>query len=1161
VECGASLAASCPNCGAGHAPGQKFCAECGTPLRAGGAAGAIGPAGSPVPGAPQAVAGELRLVSVLFVDLVGYTALSESRDAEDMRELLSRYFDTARTIVGRYGGTVEKFIGDAVMAVWGAPHAREDDAERAVRAGLELVGAVDAFGEEVGASELRARAGVVTGQVASMSAPGEALVVGDRVNTASRVQSVAEPGSVYVDDVTRQVTSAAIAYVDAGEHTMKGKAESLRLWRAQRVVAGVAGRGVNELEAPFVGRDSELRLIKELFHAGVERGSARLVAVTGPPGVGKSRLRREFENYVDGLASLVLWHSGRCLSYGEGVAYFALAEMVRQRLGIPEEETPDEAARKLQLGLERWITDASEREFLEPRLGALIGVSQPGLDRQELFAGWRLFFERLSTSFPVVLSFEDVHWADDGLLDFIDHLLEWSAEHPIFMLGLARPELTERRAGWPAGRRGATPLYLEPLSDTAVGQLLDGLVAGLPPDARGRIASQAEGIPLYALETVRALKDRGVLATNGDGGLRPVGELGDLDVPATLSSLLAARLDGLEPNERELVKAMAVFGGGFPRRAAQALTEMSDERLDDTLGSLVRKQVLAVRADPLSPDRGQYAFAQTLLRTVAYEMLSKHERRPRHIAAAAHLRAVFPNDGEEMAEVIASHLLDAYRAAAGDPDADQLRADALAALRVAAQRTRSVGAPEAAERAYATARELASSEEERTELTEQAGEMAMLAGRYDSAIELLDAAAAAHAAAGRDAAAARLAEPIVVALQRAGRVEEGVERAKAALAILERDPLDPGVASVNAALGMCLSFSGRHEEAAESLERALITAQALELPVPLCRALNARAVSYMQQTRFDEALGLWAVLADIAERHGLTDLQSSAVSNIGNTQLARDLPEALERITEAIGLSRRIGDTYGRAVGTGNLMLSHLFAGTWDELERLGEEVMHSSPENQEDAHARFAVLKAWRGESAADHMEALQPWLESDNVETHFIAIAARGSVALSERRHGVILEGGTTTVAEAVHAVGPLHESLRLLWPDTLEAAILTGRTDIAAELVEMFESEPRGRLSPYLRAELHRGRGLVAAARDAHDEVEAELTAAVADLRSLRYPYPLARAQIDLAAWMIGQGRQAEATKVLADAVAGLTPLRAAPLLGRASELLASAPAAVA
>ncbi|MEN3283941.1 MAG: hypothetical protein V7607_5081, partial [Solirubrobacteraceae bacterium] len=248
-ECGTALSMLCASCGAEHRPGQRFCDECGAAL-----ATAPQPAGV----VEQATAAELRLVSVLFVDLVGYTSLSESRDAEDMRELLGRYFDTARTIVERYGGSIEKFIGDAVMAVWGTPLAREDDAERAVRAALEMVDAVAAFGEAVDAPGLRARSGVVTGQVASAVSPGEGLVVGDRVNTASRVQSSAEPGTVYVDEVTRQVTSAAIAYEDAGEHLVKGKADPLQLWRATRVVAGVGGSQREQgLEAPFIGRDSE----------------------------------------------------------------------------------------------------------------------------------------------------------------------------------------------------------------------------------------------------------------------------------------------------------------------------------------------------------------------------------------------------------------------------------------------------------------------------------------------------------------------------------------------------------------------------------------------------------------------------------------------------------------------------------------------------------------------------------------------------------------------------------------------------------------------------------------------------------------------------------------------------------------------------------------
>ncbi len=356
AECGSPVEAPrCASCGTPHAPNQKFCAECGASL---GSAEAPGSAPAPVPAEAPVVqsAPELRLVSVLFVDLVGYTSLSEGRDAEEVRELLGRYFESTRTIIGRYAGTVEKFIGDAVMAVWGVPIAREDDAERAVRAGLEILDAVTAFGAEVGVPDLRARAGVVTGQVAALANPGEGLVVGDRVNTASRAQSAAEPGTLAVDDVTHEVTSAAIAYEDAGDHAVKGKSEPIHLWRATRVIAGLGGaereRGI---EAPLIGRDADLRLLKELFHGALERRAARLVTVYGAAGVGKTRLLWEFDKYADGLAETVLWHSGRCLSYGDGVAYWALAEMIRQRLGIPEEASIEETRAKLDAGLEQWV--------------------------------------------------------------------------------------------------------------------------------------------------------------------------------------------------------------------------------------------------------------------------------------------------------------------------------------------------------------------------------------------------------------------------------------------------------------------------------------------------------------------------------------------------------------------------------------------------------------------------------------------------------------------------------------------------------------------------------------------------------------------------------------------------------------------------------------
>jgi hypothetical protein len=288
--------------------------------------------------------------------------------------VFSGYFELARSIVGRYGGIVEKFIGDAVMAVWGAPVATEDDAERAVRAGLELVSAVGAYGSEH-EIDLQARVGIVTGGAATTATAEEGLVIGDRVNTAARIQSAAPPGCCYVDEVTRAATSASIAYADAGEHELKGKAEPVRLFQATRVVAMVAGAersGV--IEAPFVGRDHELHLIKELFHASADRHSARMVLVSGVAGIGKSRLSWEFNKYIDGLAGTVLWHAGRCLSYGEGVSYWALAEMVRARLQIGEEDRLEIVAERLRAGLERWISDASDREFIAPRLGVLLGL-------------------------------------------------------------------------------------------------------------------------------------------------------------------------------------------------------------------------------------------------------------------------------------------------------------------------------------------------------------------------------------------------------------------------------------------------------------------------------------------------------------------------------------------------------------------------------------------------------------------------------------------------------------------------------------------------------------------------------------------------------------------------------------------------------------------
>ncbi len=460
------------------------------------------------------------------------------------------------------------------------------------------------------------------------------------------------------------------------------------------------------LEAPFVGRDRELRLIKDHFHASADEHKAQLVSVVGIAGIGKSRLSWEFFKYIDGIAELVYTHRGRCLAYGEGVTYWALAEMVRMRAGITEGEDPASALTKLQRCLVEFLSDADERRWVEPRLAQLLALEdRAAQDREDLFSAWRLFFERLADRQPTVLVFEDMQWADTSLLEFIEYLMEWSRNHALYVVTSARPELVDRHPTWGAGKRNFTSVFLEPLAAQAMEQLLDGLVPGLPDELREQILRRAEGVPLYAVETVRMLLDRGLLERAGSV-YRMTGPVEDLEVPQSLHGLIAARLDGLRPEARRVLQDAAVLGKTFSVPSLAAVSGVLPSDIQPLLAELVRKEVLSVQADPRSPERGQYGFLQDLVKRVAYETLSKRDRKEKHLAVAAWFESSWGGEEADVVEVLASHYLEAYNLAPQDPDADQVKSRAADVLFQAGERAASLAANSEAERYFQQAARL-----------------------------------------------------------------------------------------------------------------------------------------------------------------------------------------------------------------------------------------------------------------------------------------------------------------------------------------------------------------------------------------------------------------------------------------------------------------------
>ena len=1143
MECGTGLAAVCPSCGFANLPAAKFCSECATSFSAGAQVQSPDAGRRPDPATPSDPTAERRLVSVLFADLVGFTAFSDGRDAEEVRELQDRYFRTVEEVIARYGGTIEKFIGDAVMALWGAPHAFEDDAERAVRAGLDLIDGVRSLG-----TGIEVRVGILTGEAAvTLGATNQGMVTGDMVNTASRLQSAAPPSTVLVGEATQRAAAGAIAFEPAADQVLKGKVSPVPAWRAVRVVAQRRGVGrADALEAPFVGRDEELRQLKDLFHATTREGRPRLVSVMGPGGIGKSRLAWEFLKYVDGLVEPVWWHDGRSPAYGEGISFWALGEMVRGRAGL--QETDDESTTRARVAamLAQHVPDESERAWIEPAVLSLLGV-ESGMGSQQLFGAWRTFFERLATSAPVVMVFEDLHHADTGLLDYIDHVLEWSRNAPILIVTLARPELVDRRPEWGAGKRSFTSIHLEPLPTESMRELLAGLVPGLAPVARDAIVARADGIPLYAVETVRMLLAQGRLVVEA-GVHRPVGDLTDLAVPETLTALIAARLDGLDPSDRALIADAAVLGQSFTIAGLMAVSGASADSLEPRLRTLVRRELLIQQQDPRSAERGQYAFVQALIREVAYNTLAKRDRKIRHLAAARFFEAL---GSDELAGALAGHYLAAQGYAAVGVEADALAAQARVALRGAAERAAALGSHAQAIAFIDHALAISPGAADRADLHERA---------LASALQGLDREVAELHAVGAVEARREIGDRPAIARAMAAWARSswafgggGPRTLEIALpAWTEFADLEETPAGVDLMLQVSAGYVGIDDGPAVLtwLERALPIAERLNLTPQIADGLARLSSVLYRMERPEESLILLRGVHDLAVANGLDGVHRRTRTALTFYEQFADPVAGLAMTREGLEIASRGGSKSYGFLMVGNAVSCALRVGEWAWSMALLDEWLTTdiTVGVYLELYVDRAVLTTLTGGDATPDVAEAERLLAdvSDPQYTSYLHWARSWAALTAGRLDDARIEA--TTAVDVTPYFAPI------TLPIATRAALWAGRLDEAHELASRVDASiVRGRAIAVDRITLHAG---IAALEGRRSDAVAGYREAIRGWQHIGLAFDEALAGLDLAILLAPTERElADAGAIVESTRTILSRLGALPLLARLDAALAS------
>jgi len=981
-SCGAELGRRCASCGEAVAVGLAYCTSCGA---------ALAPAA-----AAALTAEERKIVSVLFADIVGFTSRADRLDPEDVRGVLAPYHARLKRELEGFGGTVEKFIGDAVVALFGAPRAHEDDPERAVRAAVAVRDAVAELDAGDGSLRLNVRIGVTTGEalvnLGARPHEGEGMAAGDVVNTAARLQAAAPVNGILVDETTRRATARVIEYREHEPVHAKGKIEPVTVWEVvaprTRLGVDIAFRGAAEL----VGREHELRLLLDALTRAERERAPQLVTLVGVPGIGKSRLLWELYAALSAdPAIFVNWRQGRSLPYGEGVSFWALGEMVKAQAGILESDDAAAARDKLGAAVSELVSAEREAAWVEGHLRPLVGLGasgDAGAERQgEAFAAWRRFFEALAEVRPLVLVFEDVHWADEGLLDFVDGLLDWATGVPLLVVCTARPELLERRPGWGGGKRNALTVTLSPLSDEETARLLSALGSG----THEALLARAGGNPLYAEEFVRMAAER-------DGGR-------ELPLPDSVQGIIAARLDTLGTDEKALLQDAAVLGKVFWVGALAAVSGLGPDAVETCLRALERKEF--VRRERRSSVAGEtaYVFRHVLVRDVAYGQIPRQRRGEKHRLAATWIESLTGDRVEDVADLLAHHYLSALQFARASGDAaDDVSERARLALRDAGDRAFALNSFPAASRFYEAALELWPDDD---------GERPYLLFRYGSALHYEGRAAEALAEAATELLEAgeheHAAEAYAVhaeAVWMQGHSRQAIEHLERAAALLAEEPPSRAKAFVLANLARFRMAADEAEEAIRVGFAALQMADELGFEELAANALNT--------------LGVMRV--GLGDRGGLVDLERAvetslrlnspevvrAYNNLASTLVAVG---ELERGYELYGEGRRAAERFGLVAPLRWLQVEELderyTRGEWDEAVLLAGGLLLEAgglPHLREvDARVIRALILLARDDPAGaleDSAAALEFARRSDEPQIILPALACRARVLLETGR-----------------------------------------------------------------------------------------------------------------------------------------------------------------